>query len=141
MTGVLVLLRHGESTANQAGTFSGLLDVPLTRHGVQQARAAGILLREHGIFPQIAFTSTLQRAVRTAELVKSVVGRDYPTEPIWQLNERNYANGTPEVHWSQPRRAIGTPCANPNGLSRCTSKRCGWFSSGPLTRTQRGVTN
>ena len=90
MTGVLVLLRHGESTANQAGIFSGLLDVPLTRHGTQQARAAGILLGEHGIFPDIAFTSTLQRAVRTAELVKSAVGKDYPTEPIWQLNERNY---------------------------------------------------
>lgn len=100
MTGVLVLLRHGESTANQAGTFSGLLDVPLTRHGVQQARAAGILLGEHGIFPHIAFTSTLQRAVRTAELVKSAVGRDYPTEPIWQLNERNYGalTGVTKTH-------------------------------------------
>lgn len=33
MTGTLALLRHGESTANQTGIFTGLLDVQLTTRG------------------------------------------------------------------------------------------------------------
>ncbi|MCM3522613.1 2,3-diphosphoglycerate-dependent phosphoglycerate mutase [Curtobacterium sp. P97] len=90
MTGTLTLLRHGESTANEAGTFTGLLDVPLTPHGRRQASAAGWLLRSNHITPDVVVTSTLRRAVRTAELVCDALGTQLPTEAVWQLNERNY---------------------------------------------------
>lgn len=90
MTGTLVLLRHGESTANQAGTFSGLLDVPLTPRGEDQARRAGALLDAHGLVPDVILTSTLRRAVRTASLVVEVLGVPIPTISMWELNERNY---------------------------------------------------
>jgi len=90
MNGRLVLLRHGQSTANAAGIFTGLLDVPLTATGEQQALLAGALLRAHGVIPDLVLTSMLQRSVRTAELVTEAIGRDIAVESAWQLNERNY---------------------------------------------------
>ncbi|WP_284246686.1 histidine phosphatase family protein, partial [Methylobacterium haplocladii] len=42
----LILVRHGESTANAAGAFTGRLDVPLTERGREQARAVGRRLSE-----------------------------------------------------------------------------------------------
>lgn len=90
MTGTLALLRHGESTANQAGIFTGLLDVQLTARGIQQARQAGLLLRTHRVMPDLIFTSTLQRAVHTADLVRDTLGTGAPTTAMWEFNERNY---------------------------------------------------
>ena len=41
---MLVLLRHGESTANAAGVLLGRTDAPLTDKGSRQAAALGPLL-------------------------------------------------------------------------------------------------
>jgi broad specificity phosphatase PhoE len=41
---VLVLLRHGESTANATRLLAGRMDVPLTEHGRRQAAALAALL-------------------------------------------------------------------------------------------------
>ena len=90
MTGQLVLLRHGQSTANATGTFTGLRDVALTEQGTAEANRAGLLLLHAGIRPDLVLTSTLERALHTAELVTDVVGRDAPVESTWRLNERNY---------------------------------------------------
>merc|ERR1712203_1262861 len=40
-TYTVVMLRHGESEANQAGICSGWLDAPLTERGMKQAETAG----------------------------------------------------------------------------------------------------
>lgn len=61
-----VLLRHGESTANRDGVYSGWADVPLTERGRSQAREAGAALRDEP-FAQ-AVSSDLVRAVETARL-------------------------------------------------------------------------
>jgi len=37
----LVIVRHGESTANRDNTYTGWSDVPLTAIGIQQAHHAG----------------------------------------------------------------------------------------------------
>ena len=44
----LVLIRHGESTWNLENRFTGWTDVELTANGVEQARAAGRLLKDEG---------------------------------------------------------------------------------------------
>lgn len=90
MTGQLVLLRHGESTANANGTFTGLLDVPLTPEGERQAVWAAEMLRANGVTPTIVVTSTLQRAVRTADLVTHELRLPQQATKRWELNERNY---------------------------------------------------
>lgn len=67
--GALILLRHGESTTNADGVFTGLLDVALTASGERQATRAGLGLESNGLYPDVVYSSTLRRAVRTAELV------------------------------------------------------------------------
>ncbi|MBA8792875.1 2,3-bisphosphoglycerate-dependent phosphoglycerate mutase [Friedmanniella endophytica] len=90
MTGQLVLLRHGQSTANAAGIFTGLRDAALTEKGITEATRAGSLLLHAGIRPDHLLTSTLERALHTAEIVTDLLGRGAPIESTWRLNERNY---------------------------------------------------
>jgi len=87
----LVLMRHGESTANLDGTFAGWLDVPLTATGVDQARTAGRVLREAGMEFDLCYTSVLKRAIRSAWHTLDAMDRCWlPMEGSWRLNERHY---------------------------------------------------
>ncbi len=62
---MLHLVRHGESTANEAGILAGRIDVELTPRGRQQAQAAGALL---GKVRELR-SSSLGRAIATAGLL------------------------------------------------------------------------
>ena len=44
----VVLLRHGESTWNRENRFTGWVDVDLSATGVDEAHAAGRLLKDAG---------------------------------------------------------------------------------------------
>jgi 2,3-bisphosphoglycerate-dependent phosphoglycerate mutase len=85
----LVVVRHGESTANASEQFSGWRDVALTARGRQQASAAGAWLAERGVTFTVVYTSMLQRAVVTADLLLAALGQAPPREARWQLNERH----------------------------------------------------
>src|SRR5688572_22547541 len=61
----VVLLRHGESTWNHENRFTGWTDVDLSAKGLEEAHAAGRLLRDEGYGFDIAYTSVLKRALRT----------------------------------------------------------------------------
>lgn len=90
-SGMLVLLRHGESSLNEVGRFSGWSDCPLTPKGVRQAHDAGRMLREAGMGFDACFTSVLSRAVDTAAIVLGELGfADIPVTKTWRLNERHY---------------------------------------------------
>ncbi|WP_243694787.1 2,3-bisphosphoglycerate-dependent phosphoglycerate mutase [Labedella populi] len=87
----LVLVRHGESTGNADGLFSGILDVPLTDTGRNEARGAAALLRAASIDPDVVVTSTLQRSVESARIiVDHLAARSRTVVADWHLNERNY---------------------------------------------------
>jgi len=89
--GVLVLLRHGQSTWNLENLFTGWHDVPLSEQGVKEAVEAGRLLKEAGLAPQVVHTSLLVRAIQTAELALAEMGRSWiPVRRHWRLNERHY---------------------------------------------------
>lgn len=93
--GVLVLLRHGESVANAAQEFTGLLDVGLTERGVEQARAAARLLVGHGVLPDLVVTSPMLRSVATTEVVVDEAGLGtVPVRRSWRLAERDYGHLT-----------------------------------------------
>jgi 2,3-bisphosphoglycerate-dependent phosphoglycerate mutase len=88
---LLVVLRHGQSLWNAENRFTGWTDVPLTEQGRLEARRAGQALKAHGFGFDLAFTSMLERAVETLELVRQALGPpDLPTVQAWQLNERHY---------------------------------------------------
>lgn len=90
MSGAIVLLRHGESTANAAGTFTGISDALLTVRGRREAAQAARLLRATGMTVGAAFVSELTRATDTATiLAQEGVGPEVVLRD-WRLNERNY---------------------------------------------------
>lgn len=84
----LVVLRHGESTANAGDRFAGWLDVPLTPRGLAQAAAAGRGLAE--LRPGAVHTSVLGRAITTARVITEAAGWNVVPRQDWRLNERHY---------------------------------------------------
>lgn len=91
----LVLLRHGESEWNKLNLFTGWYDCDLTDAGRIEAAAAGGMLTDAGILPDVVHTSLQVRAIRTANLALESMGRSWlPVRRSWRLNERHYGDLT-----------------------------------------------
>lgn len=87
----LVLLRHGQSSWNLEGRFTGWTDVDLTGQGIAEARAAAQALAAAGFQFDLAFTSVLKRAIRTLWVVQETMDLMWtPVHRSWRLNERHY---------------------------------------------------
>ncbi|KAI3732845.1 hypothetical protein L1987_64055 [Smallanthus sonchifolius] len=112
----LILIRHGESLWNEKNLFTGCVDVPLTKKGVEEAVEAGKMISNIPI--DMIYTSSLIRAQMTAMLAMTqhrrkkvpIVMHDeneqakawsqifseetkkqcIPVVTAWQLNERMY---------------------------------------------------
>jgi len=87
----VVLLRHGQSLYNLQNRFTGWSDVELSEQGRREAKDAGLLLKQHNIYPDVCFTSWLKRAIHTAQIAL----RELEWEQIdmlrsYKLNERHY---------------------------------------------------
>jgi 2,3-bisphosphoglycerate-dependent phosphoglycerate mutase len=91
----LVLLRHGQSQWNLENRFTGWWDVDLSPTGVEEAIAAGQLLKSQGFDFDCCFTSVLTRAIRTLDLALYEMDRLWlPVTKDWRLNERHYGGLT-----------------------------------------------
>jgi 2,3-bisphosphoglycerate-dependent phosphoglycerate mutase len=91
----LVLLRHGQSQWNLENRFTGWWDVDLSGKGIDEARAAGRLLKDKGFAFDRCFTSVQTRAIRTLHLVLHELETLWlPTTKDWRLNERHYGGLT-----------------------------------------------
>ncbi len=91
----LVLLRHGESEWNRENLFTGWYDCDLTDAGRAEASAAGGMLADAGVAPDVLHTSVQLRAIRTANLALDSLGRLWvPVRRSWRLNERHYGDLT-----------------------------------------------
>ena len=87
----LVLTRHGESQWNKENRFTGWKDVDLSEKGVEEAHAAGKLLKAEGFTFDEAYTSVLRRAIRTLWIVLDEMDLMWiPETKSWRLNERHY---------------------------------------------------
>ncbi|KAG8660401.1 2,3-bisphosphoglycerate-dependent phosphoglycerate mutase 1 [Manihot esculenta] len=112
----LILIRHGESLWNEKNLFTGCVDVPLTKKGVEEAIEAG--KRISNIPVDMIYTSSLIRAQMTAMLAmtqhrrrkvpiimhneseqarawsqifsEDTMRQSIPVITAWQLNERMY---------------------------------------------------
>ena len=87
----LVLIRHGESEWNKENRFTGWKDVDLSEKGIEEAHAAGKLLKAEGFTFDEAYTSVLKRAIRTLWIILSEMDLMWIKQTkSWKLNERHY---------------------------------------------------
>jgi 2,3-bisphosphoglycerate-dependent phosphoglycerate mutase len=86
----VVLIRHAQSEWNRANRFTGWADPPLTEAGVAEASAAGASLHRHGFRFDVAYSSRLQRAIVTRDIVLERMGQPAVRSEDWRLNERHY---------------------------------------------------
>ncbi|SFE63518.1 2,3-diphosphoglycerate-dependent phosphoglycerate mutase [Nitrosomonas sp. Nm166] len=86
----LVLLRHGQSIWNRDKKFTGWSDVALSPKGEKEAEQAAYLLKQAGFTFDLCFSSPLQRARTTSQIVLSVMQLSIPIHESWRLNERHY---------------------------------------------------
>ena len=92
---VIVIIRHGKTSNNKLGLFTGWEDAPLADEGRDEARAAGKLLKQHGFEFDVVYTSWLSRAIETAWLVLDELDSLWlPIIKSWRLNERMYGELT-----------------------------------------------
>jgi broad specificity phosphatase PhoE len=83
----LLLIRHGQSTANATGVWQGQMDFPLSDEGRRQARCVGrALAGEH--FDGL-YASPLARASETAEIIAREVCFPGGVVPVEGLLERH----------------------------------------------------
>lgn len=83
----IILIRHGQSTANASGVWQGQLDYPLSDEGRTQARYAGLALSDKQL--DAFYSSPLSRAHETASIVSRGANFAGNITPIEGLTERH----------------------------------------------------
>ena len=97
----IILIRHGQSTANATGVWQGQLDYPLSDKGREQARLAGRAFSSSP--PDAVYASPLSRAYETARLIADEAGFEDEVITLSGLLERR--GGLLEGTTSEDREA------------------------------------
>lgn len=82
----LLLVRHGQSTANAKGIWQGQMEFPLSGRGRVQASLAGRSLSGEPF--EGLYSSPLSRAFETAEIIRDRIGFTGEVVPFDGLSER-----------------------------------------------------
>jgi 2,3-bisphosphoglycerate-dependent phosphoglycerate mutase len=85
---LLIFVRHGQSLYNLENRFTGILDIPLTGLGREQAKQAGQKLT--GYVFDIAYTSMLIRAQQSLQIILAEMKVRIPIVKNKAFNERMY---------------------------------------------------
>jgi alpha-ribazole phosphatase len=96
-------LRHGETDYNRKTLMQGHIDIPLNDNGRRQAREARDELKKQRLSFQHIYSSTLDRAAETGEIVTGRTRRDFSLDPriiemgfgVWE--GISYVEGGPEI--------------------------------------------
>lgn len=83
----LLLVRHGQSTANAKGIWQGQMEFPLSERGRVQASLAGRGLSDEQF--EGLYSSPLSRAFETAEIIRARAGFAGEVVPVDGLSERH----------------------------------------------------
>jgi 2,3-bisphosphoglycerate-dependent phosphoglycerate mutase len=86
----ILLARHGESIWNHDSKFTGWTNIPLSKKGINEAINMSKALITNNLHPNIFFTSVLDRAIDTGNIIKNEINKDYPLHTSWRLNEKHY---------------------------------------------------
>ncbi len=97
----LLMVRHGQSTANARGIWQGQMEFPLSEEGRWQASLAGRALSREPF--EAIYSSPLSRAFETAEIIRAQTGFAGEVVPVSGLSERH--GGILEGHtWAEQER-------------------------------------
>ncbi len=143
----LTLVRHGQSEWNERNLFTGWENPGLTNKGLSEAVGAGVMLNNLGIAYDHYYTSILDRAIITAEIIiKGGLNiTNYNLVKCQELNERDYGDltglnkdkarkkwGEEQVHiW---RRSFDIPPPNGESLKDTAERVIPFFSSEIFTK-------
>ena len=87
----VVLIRHAQSLWNKENRFTGWANPELTDAGIREAQKAGDWLKENGYQFDVAYSSRLQRAISTLDILLDRLGQArLLRRQDWRLNERHY---------------------------------------------------
>ncbi len=145
----LVLIRHGQSQWNLENRFTGWIDIPLTPKGEEEAARAGKDLKAKAFVPDVAFTSALQRAQKTLDIVLKELGLSVPITRDEALNERHYGDlqgknkaetatefGEEQVHiW---RRSFDVPPPKGESLKDTAARTLPYFDAKIVPELEAG---
>jgi 2,3-bisphosphoglycerate-dependent phosphoglycerate mutase len=146
---MLALVRHGQSLWNKENRFTGWVDVPLTAAGEEEARRGAKAIAEAGLSFEVAYTSVLERAIRTLDLILEVTDLEIPVVRDPALNERHYGDlqglnkdamreeyGEEQVHiW---RRSYDIPPPNGEALKDTAARTLPFFTRAILGDIRAG---
>ena len=144
---ILALVRHGESTWNARGIWTGWQDPPLSQKGIEEARQAGEQLK--GISFDIAFVSDLIRAKQTLDEILTATGQKPEIIETQALRERNYGEYTKKNKWgilkelgeekfNKLRRGWNIPVPNGETLKDVYSRVVPYYRNGILPNIKQG---
>ena len=86
----LILVRHGQSEWNLENRFTGWVDVDLSENGKDEAKKAGILIKDQNLKIDFFYSSLQLRANNTLKIIKTSLNDKSNFTAAWQLNERHY---------------------------------------------------
>ncbi len=86
----LILVRHGQSVWNLEKKFTGWVDIDLSEKGKNEAKKAGLLIKNENIEIDLYYTSFQLRANHTLKIIQNVLDDKKNFTRAWQLNERHY---------------------------------------------------
>jgi len=86
-----LLIRHGQSIWNHDSKFTGWTNIPLTDKGRNEAKKIAEILNEQNIKPNVIFSSVLNRAIETSNIIKdNLEKKNIDIYTSWRLNEKHY---------------------------------------------------
>ena len=144
------LVRHGQSDWNNKNLFTGWENPGLTSKGIDEAHATGLLLKKQSKIYSYLFTSLLDRAINTANIILEELdlnGINVVRDEA--LNERDYGEltglnkddarekwGEDQVHiW---RRSYDVPPPGGESLKNTAERVLPYFNSSILPKILEG---
>lgn len=114
---IFYICRHGEAENNKKGRFSGWIDTPLTKEGVQNAISSATKLK--GITFDKIVSSDLGRAFMTAYLISRELGYTSEIDRLHGFREVNYGDFANLPHSAYPKLSAleNASYVSPNGES------------------------
>lgn len=93
----LTLIRHGRSSWNDKGLWTGWTDIPLHDEGREEAKKTAESIKDIPI--DIAYTPKLSRVKETVEIILKTLGKNIPITENNAIIERNYGIFTGKNKW------------------------------------------